>query len=71
MKIMSVDALEFIRRLLLQQKYFYINVQVYTCAFGVIQIVIIVIFTRQEHTKSVIIPTIEVGSIFKGSIYPI
>ncbi len=54
-----------------KQKYFQINVQVYTYAFGVIEIVIIVIFTRQEHTKSVIISTVKVGSIFKGSIYPI
>ena len=44
-----------------KQKYFYINVQVYTCTFGAIQIVVIVIFTRQEHTKSDIISTVEVG----------
>ena len=54
-----------------KQKYFYINVQLYTCAFGGIQIVIIVIFTRQEHRKSVIISTVEVGFIFKGSNHPI
>ena len=54
-----------------KQKYFHINVQVYTYVFGVIQIVIIVIYTRQEYTKSVIISTVEIGSIFKGSIYPI
>jgi len=54
-----------------KQKYFHIIVQVYTYAFGVIQIVIVVIFTRQEYTKSVIILTVEIGSIFKGSINPI
>ena len=32
---------------------------------------LIVIFTRQEHAKSVIISTVEGGSIFKGPIYPI
>jgi hypothetical protein len=34
----------------------------------VIQIVIIVIFTRQEYTKSVIISTVEIGFIFKDPL---
>ena len=54
-----------------KQKHFYINVQLYTCAFRVIQCIIIVIFTRQEYTKHVIISTVNVGFIFKGSNYPI
>ncbi len=54
-----------------KQKYVLINVQLYTCAFEVIQLIIIVILTRQENTKHVIISTIEVGSIFKGLYHPI
>ena len=54
-----------------KKKCFHINVQLYTCVFEVIKLIIIIILARHEHIKHVIISTVEVGFILKGSNYPI